>query len=139
MKASGNGALRTDGDVHLVGPHPLSAAADLAAVPAGVIRRHVRDLERRRLVKLQPRNLIDSEEETGKGHRELSLGGVRDRDSVPVPLVSRDGPPHGATLQLQALPGVQRLRLRLDHQLQPSVQGVVALPWRRRSRGEVRF
>lgn len=65
-----------------------------------------------------------------KGHRELSLCGVRERDAVPVPLVSGDGSPHGAALQLQALPGVKPLRLRLDRQLQAAVQGVVGLSWR---------
>lgn len=35
----------TDRDVDFVGPHPLRAAADLAAIPAGVILRRVRDLK----------------------------------------------------------------------------------------------
>lgn len=66
-------------------------------------------------------------------HQEFPLGSRGHGGAVPVPLVSRDGPAHGAALQLQVLSDVQLLRLRLDHQPQPALQGVVAQPWWRRS------
>lgn len=70
-------------------------------------------------------------------HHEFPLGRRGYGDAVPVPLVSRDGPAHGTALQLQVLADVQLLRLRLDHQPQPPLQGVVAQSWWWRRRSEV--
>lgn len=64
-------------------------------------------------------------------HHEFSFGSCGYGDAIPVPLVSRDGPAHGATLQLQVLADVQLLHLRLDHQPQAALQGEVAQTWRR--------
>lgn len=63
-------------------------------------------------------------------HHKFPLGSLGHGDAVPVPLVSRDGPSHGAALQLQVLADVQLLRLWLDDQPQPTLRGVVAQPWR---------
>lgn len=65
-----------------------------------------------------------------KCHQEFSLCGVWDGGAVSVPLVPGDGSSHGATLQLQGLPDVEPLGLRLDHHLLPPVDGVVTLTWR---------
>lgn len=67
-----------------------------------------------------------------KTHHEFPLGSLGYGDTFPVPLVSRDGPSHGAALQLQVLADVQLLRLWLDDQLQPTLEGVVAQAWRQR-------
>lgn len=65
-------------------------------------------------------------------HHQLPLGSLGHGHAVPVPLVSRDGPSHGAALQLQVLADVQLPRLWLDDQPQPTLRGVVARPWRQR-------